>query len=214
VVFYFSFLILGLNKGMDELLPDRLLKEYTRVFEEFDDLTLARWMAQTLAQLKGRAWRHSHPLLASYRLAAGLGHQRQIWHKRLVTFPGDFLQAPCCRAPMLPLLTRDVMKTGLTCLHCSETLAPAEEIPGDLQNAVRDWATEYERVHAVAHWDDVEQKAVPNYDQAYEDAGLRAEELLAFVGKELMPRFLEHYAAIVWEDHDECLEVNPEDIVL
>ncbi len=195
-------------------MPDKLWKEYTRVFEELDDLTLARWLAQTLAQLKGRAWRHSHPLVASYRLAAGLGHRRQIWHKRLVTFPGDFLQAQCCRAPMLPLFARDVMKTGLTCLHCLETLAPIDDIPADLQSAVRVWAAEYDEVHAVAHWDDEQQKASPNYDQVYDDAALRAEELLAVVGRALTPRFLEHYAAIVWEAHDACLEVDPEEVVI
>lgn len=199
---------------MDDLQPDRLWKEYTRVFEEQDDLTLARWLVQTLAQLKGRAWRHSHPLIASYRLAAGLAHRKQIWHQRLVTFPGDFLPSQCCRAPMLPLLSRDVMKTGLTCLHCAETLVPVEEIPEDLQKAVRDWAAEYEPIHAVAHWDDDQQKASRNYDRAYDDAGLRAENLLAFAGRDLTPRFLEHYAAIVWEDHDECLEVDPEDVVI
>ena len=40
-------------------LPDRLWKEYSEVFADFDDLTLARWLAQTLAQLKGRALRFS-----------------------------------------------------------------------------------------------------------------------------------------------------------
>jgi len=198
---------------MDESLPDPLWREYTRVFEEFDDLTLARWMAQTLAQIKGRTWRYSHPLVGAYRLAAGVGHGRQIWLQRLVTFPGDFLQSPCCRAPMLPLLTRDVMKSGLICLHCSETLAPGEEIPGDLQEAVRQWADEYEEVHAVAHWDEDQQKAVADYDRAYDQAGQQAEKLLSFAGRQLAPRFLEHYAAIVWHDHDECLEVNPEDVV-
>ena len=63
---------------------DALWKEYGVGFRDFDDLTLARWLAQTLGQLKGRAWRLSHPLLGAYRLAAQLAHERQIWHKRLV----------------------------------------------------------------------------------------------------------------------------------
>ena len=52
---------------MSELpeMPDRLWKEYSAVFEDFDDLTLARWLAQTLAQLKGRALRFSHPLVGA-----------------------------------------------------------------------------------------------------------------------------------------------------
>src|SRR5437667_2757670 len=64
---------------------DRLIKEYGTVFQDFDDLTLARWMCQTLGQVSGRAWRLSHPLIGAYRLAAQLGQERQIWLKRLAT---------------------------------------------------------------------------------------------------------------------------------
>src|SRR5882724_971729 len=49
---------------------DQLWNEYSQVFREFDDLTLARWLAQTLGQLGGKAWRLSHPLLRAYALAA------------------------------------------------------------------------------------------------------------------------------------------------
>ena len=48
---------------------DTLWLEYGVAFREFDDLTLARWLAQTLGQLQGRAWRLSHPLVAAGRLA-------------------------------------------------------------------------------------------------------------------------------------------------
>ena len=58
---------------------DLLWKEYSFVFAEFDDLTLARWSVQTLGQLTGKAWRFSHPLVGSYRLAAQLAHDRQVW---------------------------------------------------------------------------------------------------------------------------------------
>ena len=58
---------------------DLLWKEYSLVFRDFDDMTLARWMAQTLGQLEGRAWRLSHPLLGAYRLAAQAAHDRQVW---------------------------------------------------------------------------------------------------------------------------------------
>ena len=47
---------------MSESSTDRLWREYSRAFEDFDDLMLARWLAQTLGQLQGRAWRFSHPL--------------------------------------------------------------------------------------------------------------------------------------------------------
>src|SRR5512138_256069 len=101
---------------------DLLWKEYGLVFRQFDDLTLARWMAQTLGQLEGRVWRLSHPLVGAYRLAAQIGVDRQIWFKRLATPPQAYPESACCRAPMLALLTRDVREAGLICQHCSETL--------------------------------------------------------------------------------------------
>src|SRR5205807_372527 len=94
---------------------DQLWKEYSLVFHDFDDLTLARWLAQTLGQLEGRVWRLSHPLMGAYRLAAQLAHDRQIWLKRLATAPGAYQESPCCRAPLMPLLTRDVLDSGLIC---------------------------------------------------------------------------------------------------
>ena len=49
---------------------DLLWKEYGAVFRDFDDMTLARWLVQTLGQFQGKAWRQSHPLFFAYRLAA------------------------------------------------------------------------------------------------------------------------------------------------
>src|SRR3954466_16199616 len=96
---------------------DRLWKEHSLVIRAFDDLTLARWLAQTLGQLEGRVWRLSHPLMGAYRLAAQLAYDRQIWRKRLATAPAAYAEAPCCRAPLLPFLTRDVRECGLLCQH-------------------------------------------------------------------------------------------------
>jgi hypothetical protein len=155
---------------MAEPLPDRLWKEYSLAFEEFDDLTLARWLAQTLGQLKGRIWRFSHPLIGTYRLAAELAHRRQIWLKRLANVPDGFAPASCCRAPTLPLFSRDIVQSGLICQHCSETLVPFEELPQDLQGPIRQWVDDYAAVHAVAHWDDQQRKNVADYDQACDDA--------------------------------------------
>jgi FAD/FMN-containing dehydrogenase len=199
---------------MAESLADRLWKEYSLAFEEFDDLTLARWLAQTLGQLQGRIWRFSHPLIGAYRLAAELAHARQIWLKRLANVPAGFAPAPCCRAPKLPLFSRDILQSGLICQHCSETLVPFEELPADLQPLLQRWVEDYAAVHAVAHWDDHQRKGVADYDQACDDAAAKAETLLAFAACRLLPRFLDHYPAILWEDQDECLEVLPEDIVL
>jgi len=193
---------------------DLLWKEYSLVFREFDDHTLARWLAQTLGQLEGKAWRLSHPLLGAYRLAAQLGHERQIWFKRLATPPAAYGESPCCRAPMLPLLTRDVRDTGLICQHCNDTLVPYDDVAAAIRGDLETWATQYAPVHAVAHWDDRQRKSAGNYDHAYENAAKEAEALLARAGSRLAPKLLESFAAVVWEDQDECLEVRPEDVLL
>ena len=193
---------------------DLLRKEYSLVFREFDDMTLARWLAQTLSQLEGKAWRLSHPLLGAYSLGAQMAHDRQIWLKRLANPPAAYSESACCRAPRLPLLTRDVRDAGLICQHCSETLVPFEEIPDALQRELEVWASEYAKVHAVAHWDDRQRKSAGDYDRAYENAAEDAERLLARAGSQLAPKLLDFYPAIVWEDQDECLEVRPEDVVL
>ena len=191
---------------------ERLWSEYSGAFRDFDDLTLARWMSQTLGQFQGRVWRFSHPLLGAYRLAAQVAHERQVWLKRLANPPAAYADSPCCRAPLLPLFTRDVVESGLVCQHCGGTAVPFEEIPEELQSAAKAWAEEYGEIHAVAHWDDRQRKAVGDYDHALEQAASDAEKLLLNAGREIMPRFLDLYAAVVWEDQDECLEVRPEDL--
>jgi hypothetical protein len=191
---------------------DRLWKEYSQAFRDFDDLTLARWLAQTLGQIAGKSWRLSHPLVGAYRLAAQLAHDRQVWLKRLVTTPAAYRDSDCCRAPMLPLLTRDVRETGLICQHCGETLIAFEDIPAEVQPVLEAWGGEYATVHAVAHWDDRQRKRGGDYDQAYENAASEAEQLLARAGRNIAPQLLEHYPAVIWEDQDECLEVRPEDV--
>jgi hypothetical protein len=193
---------------------DSLWQEYARVFADWDDLTLARWLAQTLGQLEGRAWRLSHPLVGAYRLAAKVAHDRQIWFKRLATPPAAYAESPCCRAPLLPLLTRDVRAEGLICEHCSEVLVPFDEIPAAVREPLAAWAQQYEPVHAVAHWDDRQRRRAGNYDDAFEQAAKQAEEFLSLAGRELAPKLLETYASAIWEDQDECLEVRPEDVRL
>ena len=191
---------------------DLLWKEYSQAFRDFDDLSLGRWLAQTLGQLQGKAWRLSHPLLGAYRLAAQLGHEKQIWFKRIVSLPPAYSESPCCRAPLLPLLTRDVHEVGLICQHCSETLTPFDEIPTALQSELSEWAGQYGPVHNVAHWDDRQRKSAGDYEHAFENAAEEAESLLAIAGSKLAPRLLEYFPAIIWEDQDECLEVRPEDV--
>ena len=193
---------------------DLLWKEYGLVFKDFDDLTLARWMAQTLGQFESKAWRLSHPLLGAYRLAAQLAHERQIWFKRLATPPSAYTESPCCRAPMLPLLTRDVREAGLICQHCNETLVAFEDIPEGVRPSLEAWAERYGPVHAVAHWDDAQRKSSGDYDRAYEKAAKDAERLLAEAGGYIAKGLLDFYPSVVWEDQDECLEVRPEDVAL
>lgn len=193
---------------------DLLWKEYGRAFRDFDDHSLARWLAQTLGQLEGKSWRLSHPLIGAYRLASQLGHERQIWHKRLATPPAAYAESGCCRAPMLPLLSRDIRESGLICQHCNETLVPFDEIPEAIRIELDFWAGVYEPVHAVAHWDDRQRKSAGDYDRAYENAAREAEKILFQAGKVLSVRLLEFYPAVIWEDQDECLEVRPEDIRL
>lgn len=191
---------------------DHLWEEYGLVFRDFDDLTLARWMSQTLSQLRGRAWRLSHPLLGAYRLAAQIGHDRQVWLKRLANPPHGYIEAPCCRAPLLPLFTRDIVESGLACQHCAGCAVPFDEISPELQEKIRVWAADYAPVHAVAHWDDHQRRGVKNYDRALENAAEKAEVLLARAGIDLIPKLLDHFPAAVWEDQDECLDIRPEDI--
>ncbi len=193
---------------------ERLWQDYAGLFRGFDDLTLARWMAQTLSQLQGKLWRMSHPLVASYRLAAMVGHDRQIWHQRLVNPPVDFPAAECCRAPLLPMVTRDVLENGLICLHCNGTALPLEELAdGSLRERLSKWAEDYSSIHGVAHWDEIRQNKHPNYEQAFESAAQQSERLLAYQGVELAPALMEFFPAVIWEDQDECLQVRPEDII-
>ena len=190
---------------------DRLWSEYRELFSGWDDLTLARWLSQTLSQLQGRSWRMSHPMVAAYRLAAQTAAQKHIWSQRLVTPPNPYLLAECCRAPLLPLLTRDAGESGLICMHCNASCVPMETVMTQCQPVI-DWAKEYSTHHAIAHWDDAERRRVRDYDKSYQRAASKSELLLARLGLEIAPKLLEHYPAVVWEDQDECLQVLPEDV--
>ena len=192
---------------------DLLWKEYSLVFQGFDDVTLARWLAQTLGQIEGKVWRLSHPLMGAYRLAAQIAHQRQIWLQRLVAVPAPYAESACCRAPFLPLFSRDVREAGLVCQHCHGTLVAFEDVPAALKEETESWAAEYGEAHAVAHWNEAQQRAAGDYDEVFEKAARQAEQLLQFSGQIIAPKLLEFYPAVVWEDQDECLEVRPEDVL-
>jgi hypothetical protein len=131
----------------------------------------------------------------------------------LVTAPAPYSESDCCRAPILPLLSRDVHEAGLICQHCHGTLIPFDEIPAAAKDDLGNWAADYAKFHSVAHWDDAQQRQAGNYDEALENAAKRAEGLLRFAGQVLAPKLIEFYPSVVWEDQDECLEVRPEDIL-
>lgn len=209
--FHASVRLVGEPSPQQDTSLDRLWKEYGRTFQAFDDLTLARWCAQTLGQLHGHAWRASHPLVGAYKLAAQIAHERRLWLQKLVNIPHGYHAAPCCRAPFLPLFTRDIAEHGLLCQHCNEPLVPFDDLPAELQVETKQWAETYHPIHEIAHWEESKQ-ASRDYDAKYEKAAQDVEDLLAQAATHLIPRFLDHYPAILWEDQDECLEVRPEDI--
>lgn len=199
---------------MSEQNPEKLWREYKAPFSTMDDLSLARWLSQTLGQFEGQLWRASHPLVAAYRLAADEARERELWGKRLAGIPGSFHFADCCGAPLFPYFTRDVLTTGLLCNHCGQTTVPLEEIPDDVRKPVQKWAEEYQKIHAVAHWGETEQALDDDYEETLDQAADSAELMLKNAGSKMLPRLLEFYPALVWEDQDECLEVLPEDIQL
>jgi hypothetical protein len=191
---------------------DHLWKEYTDVFMEMDDLTLARWMAQTLGQFAGRVWRLSHPLLLTYELAARAAHDRQIWLKGMGIVPADYIPAECCRAPLFPVLSRDVAEVGLVCKHCGEACVHPEDLPVEMKSSLIEWAEKYEKVHSVAHWEEDGIKLPHDYDRQLEKAAIKAEKYLLENGDKLALDLLDYYPAVAWEDQDECLAVRPEDL--
>jgi hypothetical protein len=197
-------------------MPDDLEKlwaEYRIPFDEFDDTTLARWLCQTLGQLEGKLWRMSHPLVSAYRAASESAYDRQIWQKRLANPPSAFTQAECCRAPMLLLFTREVLNSGLLCQHCGGTAIEFQDLPALLKEPLESWAEDYGIVHAVAHYDESQMRSSVNYEAAFEKAATEAEGLLRRLAREVLPPILDYYPAVLWEDQDECLEVEPKDIV-
>lgn len=191
---------------------DRLWTEYSQVFKDLDDLTLGRWLAQTLGQFHGRVWRLSHPLIGTYRLATQVATEREIWQKRITAVPHGYHPTDCCGAPILPLFSRDIAENGLICEHCGGSAVTAEDLPEELQSAVTGWAEEYREIHAVAHWADERKRKTRDYQSQFETAAKQAEQLLVDAASKFVPSFLDHYPTIIWEDQDECLDVRPEDI--
>jgi hypothetical protein len=183
------------------------------MFQRFDDLTLARWLVQTLGHFNGGLWRYSHPLVGAYKLAAQTAHHRQIWLKRLVEIPDPFTRSECCRAPLLPLVTRDVVESGLICIHCNEAAFEFGDLGSEHRKPLKDWSAQYAELHQTAHLEEVERAALDSFDDALDEAADRAASSLLQAESEVFPVLLEVFPSVIWEDHDECLELRPEDLV-
>jgi hypothetical protein len=56
-------------------------------------------------------------------------------------------------------------------------------------------------------------RSAVNYDEVFEKAARAAETALRKAALEILPELLEHYPTLLWEDQDECLEVEPGDII-
>lgn len=192
---------------------NQLWEDYRQSIQGYDDHSLARWIAQTLGQLKGGVWRLSHPLVGLHRLLATTAHKRGIRIARLASVPQDYPPCPCCGAPLLPLVTRDLADDGLICETCGGSAVPFNDLPEDARQPLAQWCRRYAPVHDVAHWDDKRRATCGDYEKAYQDAAEKAEDLLLELSGELLPPLLEHYPALVWEDHDECLDVRPDDVL-
>lgn len=189
-----------------------LWQEHTRALKSWDDLSLARWLSQTLGQLHERCWRASHPLVVAYRLGATVAHQRDLWNRRSLSFNHNYQAASCCGAPSIPFISFEVCTHGVYCSCCGEVLARLEDLAPALAAKFRDWGRAYDPIHQVAHWTDPERKQCGDYDKALDLSCERAAPLLARMGYQLAPSFLPIYSAVFWEDADNCLDVIPEDI--
>lgn len=112
------------------------------------------------------------------------------------------------------MVTRDVVESGLICLHCNDTAVAFGQIADqEAAEALAGWAEKYSATHSVAHWDERRRGLHDNYGQALEQAAIESEHLLLHLGLVLAPPLVEYYPAVVWEDQDECLQVRPEDIM-
>lgn len=191
---------------------DRLWAEYREVFNELDDLTLGRWLSQTLCQFRGRVWRLSHPLVGTYRLAAQVAKDREIWQKTIADMPCDYHAADCCACPILPLFSRDIAENGLICEHCGGTAVPFDSLADELKPDLSKWAKGYGEVHQIAHWSDERKEQIADYSARVDAAAKQAEHMLRSAWTRIVPRFLDFFPSILWEDQDECLDVRPEDI--
>ena len=143
---------------------------------------------------------------------AKAAHERQIWLKGMGIVPADYIAAECCRAPLFPVLSRDVAEIGLVCKHCSEACVQPEDLPVEMKSSLVQWAKQYEKVHAVAHWEEDGKRLPHDYEKQLEAAAIKAEKYLRENGDKLAQELLDYYPAVAWEDQDECLSVRPEDL--
>ena len=104
-------------------------------------------------------------------------------------------------------------RRGRACLQTlRRSLRPPGRSPGGNESSLIEWAEKYEKVHAVAHWEEDGIKLPHDYDRQLEKAAIKAEKYLLENGDKLALDLLDYYPAVAWEDQDECLAVRPEDL--
>ncbi len=189
-----------------------LWQEHTRALKSWDDLSLTRWLNQTLGQLHERCWRASHPFVVAYRLGATVAHQRDLWNRRSFSFNPNYPSAACCGAPAIPFISFEVCTHGIYCSCCGEVLVTIEDLPEKLAHDFRHWSKKYDALHQVAHWSDDERKKHGDHNKALDQACDQASPLLAKLGYQLAPQLLHHHPTVFWDDADNCLDIIPEEI--
>jgi hypothetical protein len=200
-----------LHEETEENPTERLWESYRVWLNDYDDMTLARMTAQTLGQLKGRVWRLSHPLIGLFRLAARTAHKRGLDIFRLAQLT-EYTSAPCCGGPLLPLITRDIVEHGVFCEYCGEIVMPLDDLPVPSNITLKTWAEAYQQSHSIAHWDEPKIRKHPDFEQLFQSSADACDRLLVELAKNLLPPLLDHFPAVVWQDHDECLDVWPDDL--
>jgi hypothetical protein len=129
-----------------------------------------------------------------------------------VSLPYDYHRASCCNAPFLPLVTRDIIEHGFLCEHCGGTGAELEDLPPRVARHLTQWAEQYSDLHEVAHWEEAHRLAIGNYEEVFEQTAMQAEAMLEALPVAILPPLLDTFPALVWEDHDECLDIRPEEL--
>ncbi len=191
---------------------DHLWEEHRKWLDDYDDLTLVRMRSQILSQMCGGVWRLSHPLVGMHRLVSRTLNKRGTHIQWIQSIPSGYTEAACCGAPLVPLITRDLVEGGIYCEACGQTALHLADLPPEVSFSFRRWAESYATVHDVAHMSEEEVATAKDYEADFQAAAEQAEDELMFLGTTILPHCVSAFSCIVWQDHDECLRIWPEDL--